>query len=188
MTLAMMVGVPIVQLTIFGFAINSNPKHLSTYILSGDRLNPFTRSFISGLQNSEYFNVKGTIFSQDVAKHDMLSGKAQFVVNIPPNFYRELIRGESPKILLEADSTDPQSVGAGLATANRVFRNTVAKFAKGPLSYLKGSNDLVELNVHRNYNPDEIMQFSTVPSLLGVILTLTMVFVTALSMTRPDFP
>ena len=184
LTLAMMVGIPIVQLIIFGFAINSNPKHLPTYILNGDGYSTFTRNFTSALQNSEYFDVKETIYSQDKAKHKLLSGDATFIVNIPPGFYNKLVRGEKPKILLEADSVDPQTVGSALAVAGIVFKNTVSAFAKGPLKFIKGSDDLVELKIHKNYNPNQIMQFSTVPSLLGVILTLTLVFVTALSMTR----
>ena len=95
-----------------------------------------------------------------------------------------MIRGEKPGILLEADSVDPQTVGAALSVASQVFNNTVTKFGVGPLDYLKGSPGLVELKIHKNYNPDQVMQFSTVPSLLGVILTLTLVFITALSMTR----
>jgi ABC-2 type transport system permease protein len=184
LTLAMMVGIPIVQLIIFGFAINSNPKHLPTYVLNGDGHSIFARRFVSGLQNSHYFDIKETIYSQEKAKHDMLSGKATFVVNIPPGFNDRLIKGENPKILLEADSVDPQTVGSALAVAERVFKNTISSYAKGPLKFIKGDNDLVELKIHKNYNPNQVMQFSTVPSLLGVILTLTLVFVTALSMTR----
>jgi len=184
LTLAMMIGIPIVQLVIFGFAINSNPKHLSTYVLNGDGYSSFSQQFISGLQSSKYFDIKDTLYSQNKAKHNMLSGKAVFIVNIPPNFYRNLIRGERPQILLEADSVDPQTVGAAIAVANRVFKNTVQSFAKGNLSFIKGSDDLVDFKVHKKYNPNQIMQFSTVPSLLGVILTLTLVFITALSMTR----
>ena len=184
LTLAMMIGIPIVQLIIFGFAINSNPKHLSTYILNGDGQSQFTRHFISSLQNSKYFDIKGTLYSPDKAQHNMLSGKATFIITIPPGFNNKLIRGENPEILLEADSVDPQTIGSALAVANIVFKNSVSTFAKGSLQYLKGSDDLVQLKIHRNYNPNQIMQFSTVPSLLGVILTLTLVFVTALSMTR----
>ncbi len=183
-TLAMMVGIPIVQLIIFGFAINSNPKHLPTYIINGGESSSFVRHFTASLQNSDYFDIKEVIYSQKQAEKDLLSGKATFIINIPPGFDRKLVRGEKPNILLEADSVDPQTVGAALAVANQVFNNTVSTFAVGPLDYLKGNPGLVGLKIHKNYNPDQVMQFSTVPSLLGVILTLTLVFITALSMTR----
>ena len=159
LTLAMMIGIPIVQLIIFGFAINSNPKHLPTYVLNGDGYSTFSSHFISALQNSKYFDIKKTIYSPDKARHDMLSGKATFIINIPPGFNNKLIRGEKPKILLEADSVDPQTVGSALAVAEMVFNNSVSTFAKGPLEYLKGNDDLVELKIHKNYNPNQIMQF-----------------------------
>ena len=184
LTLAMMIGIPIVQLVIFGFAINSNPKHLPTYVINGDGHSVFSSHLLNSLQNSKYFDIKETIYSQDKAKHDLLSGDAVFIINIPPGFNNKLIRGEKPAILLEADSVDPQTVGAALGVANTVFKNSIAAVASGPLKFIKGSDDLVDLKIHKNFNPSQIMQFSTVPSLLGVILTLTLVFVTALSMTK----
>lgn len=183
-TLGMMIGIPLLQLLLFGFAINSDPKHLPTIIYNGDSYNSFTMRFVSALKNSEYFDLKRDVFSADKAEHALLSGKADFVLSIPPGFYRKLLSGKHPKILLEANSVDPQTVGAAISVANTAFENTLQEYSKGSLSYLYRKNKGADFVVHRNFNPNKIMQYSTVPSLLGVILTLTLVMITSLSMTR----
>ena len=183
-TLGMMIGIPLLQLILFGFAINSEPKHLSTVVYCGDSYNAFTMRYVSALKNSRYFELKKDVFSADEAKHELLSGDADFVLTIPPGFYRKMLSGKKPEILLEANSVDPQTTSAAVAVAQTAFDNVLKEFAKGPLTYLYKNNKGAGFIVHRNFNPDNIMQYSTVPSLLGVILTLTLVMITSLSMTK----
>ncbi len=184
LTLGMMLGIPIIQLILFGFAINSNPKHLPTAVINGDGYNQFTTTFISSLENSEYFDVRKEISSEKKAKELMLSNKASFVITIPPGFYNKMLRGEKPQILLDADSVNSQSVGTGISVAQEIFNRVNNNIATGPLSYLKSKAQASRLIVHHDFNPDQIMQFTTVPGLIGVILTLTLVFITSLSMTK----
>ena len=108
----------------------------------------------------------------------------QFIITIPGDFTRKLIRREPAQIAIEADATDPSTIGSALAAVNQAMSQTMARELAGPLSYLKPAVSPVDVVLHRRYNPEGITRYNVVPGLLGVILTMTMVMMTALAVTR----
>jgi len=182
-TFAMIVGVPILQMALFGYAINTDPKHLDTAIISGDHSN-VTRSFIAAMQNSAYFKVVGELPDEAAGRAALEQGKVLFVVNIPAGFTRQLLRHERPALLIEADATDPSAAANALAAMTGISQSVVQKEFTGPLASLAGEPVPFDVRVHRLFNPDGITQYNVVPGLMGVILTLTMVMMTGLAITR----
>jgi len=182
-TFAMIVGIPIMQLLLFGFAINSDPRHLPTAVISADQ-SEFTRSFIAGLQNSTYFRVTGTLPTEEAGREALMKGEAQFVVNIPADFSRRLLRGERPALLVEADATDPSATTAAIAALTQMPFSVADKDLQGALAPLAGGKPPFDVQVHHLYNPEGLTQYNIVPGLMGVILTMTMVMMTGLAMTR----
>lgn len=183
LTFAMIVGIPIVQMIIFGYGINTNPRHLDTAIISADS-SDITRSFIEALQNSSYFRIVGTLPNEAAGRDALAQGKVLFVVNIPPEFTRQLLRGEHPSLLIEADATDPTAIGNALAAVNGIVQSVIDREITGPLPILHGRPAPFNVIVHQFYNPEDITQYNVVPGLMGVILTLTMVLMTGLAITR----
>src|SRR5437016_6893140 len=183
LTFGMIVGIPIIQLTLFGFAINSDPKHLPTAALIADR-SEFSRSILAGLRNSDYFAFIGEAADEQQADRMLAEGEAQFVVTIPADFSLRLVRGERPALLLEADATDPSATGNAIAAVNQLAQTVLAHDLTGPLAPLAGSAGAFEVRVHARYNPEAITQYNIVPGLMGVILTMTMVMMTGLAITR----
>jgi ABC-2 type transport system permease protein len=183
LTFGMMVGIPLMQLMLFGFAINSDPKHLPTAILSADE-GPFTRTLITAMQHSEYFEFVRTTNNEEEAQQMLQRGEVQFVVNIPVNFSRKLLRGEQPSLLLEADATDPSAVGPAVNALRVISSSALNRDLTGPHASLRSSPGPIELRLHAHYNPENITQYNIVPGLLGVVLTMTMVVITALAITR----
>src|SRR5450755_5191533 len=182
-TFAMIVGIPIIQMALFGYAINTDPKHLDTAIISGDHSN-ITRSFISAMKNSAYFKTVGELPSEAAGREALDQGKVLFVVNIPAGFTRQLLRHERPALLIEADGSDPIAAASALAAVNGITQSVIQKELIGPLASLAGSPAPFDVQVHRMFNPDGITQYNVVPGLMGVILTLTMVMMTGLAITR----
>lgn len=181
-TFAMMIGIPLVQLLLFGFAINADPKNLPTLIVDADG-GPFARTLVHAMQQSAYFRVIGTATEAEAA--DALQrGDTQFVLNIPVDFTRRILRGEKPAVLLEADATDPAATGPALAALQPVIRTLFARDLPGPLTSLIPEEGPVDFLIHRRYNPEGITQYNIVPGLMGVVLTMTMVIITALAITR----
>ena len=180
----MLFGIPIVQLILFGFAINSNPKHLPAILNVGNYTGPFVSRFIHSLSASDYFDIKNIGLSQENSEQAMRKNEATFIISAEENFNRKLVRGENPKILIEADATEPDTVYTAIAVAKQSFSNLINEYFKGSLAALAPGQPPVELLIHVKYNPEEIMQFSTVPGLVGVILTFTLVLTTSLSMTK----
>lgn len=183
LTFAMIVGIPIIQMTLFGYAINTNPRHLDTGVISADESN-FTRSFISGLQNSSYFKIVRRLPDEVAGRNALARGQLLFVINIPPGFTRQLLRGEHPSILIEADATDPTASASALASVSGVVDAVIEREVTGPLATLKGRPVPFAVKVHQLYNPENVTQYNVVPGLMGVVLTLTMVMMTGLAMTR----
>ncbi len=183
LTFAMMVGVPIMQLILFGFAINSDPKHLPTAVLAADN-SAFSRSFVRAMENSEYFRVKRMVSSPAEGERLLQVGEVQFFVTVPEDFSRKLQRGDHPVLLVEADATDPAATSnalAGLAALNQTALN---HDLIGPLHPLAQPPAPFEVRIQRRYNPEGITQYNIVPGLMGVVLTMTMVMMTSLSVTR----
>ena len=182
-TFGMMVGIPLMQLLLFGFAINSDPRHLPTALRLGDQ-GPFTREFVAALRQSEYFAITREAATEAEAARLLQRGEVQFVINIPEDFTRRLLRGERPAILLEADASDPAATGPAIAAARTLVDSVFDRDLDGPLSRLRGRPGPVEFRIHAHYNPENITQYNVVPGLMGVVLTMTMVVITALAITR----
>jgi ABC-2 type transport system permease protein len=183
LTLGMMFIIPIIQLILFGYAINLNPKNLPTAIHIGDP-SPIARTLVQGLETSGYFHIK--LQTQDPAEADdwLARGKVAFIIAIPADFSEKLIRGERPQILIEADATDPAAASNAIAQAEKIFELALRHDLKGPLADLNAGPPPFDLVLHSRYNPEAITQFNIVPGLLGVILTMTLVMITSIAMTR----
>ena len=183
LTFAMMVGIPILQLILFGYAINADPKALPTAVLSADN-SIFSRSFVRALENSGYFRVVRRMATETEANEALAIGEVQFVVTIPEGFSRKLARWERPALLLEADASDPAATSNALAALLTLNQTALARDLQGSLAHLQNQPPPFEVRVHRRYNPEGVTQYNIVPGLIGTILTMTMVMMTALAMTR----
>ncbi len=182
-TFGMMVGIPLMQLMMFGFAINSDPRHLPTAIRAADQ-GPFARTLVQALRTSDYFALVRETASEAEAQHLLQLGEVQFVINIPEDFSRQLLRGERPTVLIEADATDPAATGPALAAVNALASTVFNRDLPGPLARLHAKSGPVDFRLHAHYNPENITQYNVVPGLMGVVLTMTMVVITALAITR----
>lgn len=182
-TLAMLVIIPIMQLILFGYAINSNPKNLPTAVLDADH-SYISRDFLQGMKNTKYFALTARTNSEAEADHLMKIGKIMFVINIPAGFSHDLIRGEHPNILLTADATESMAAANAITAANMLATQTFNRDFTGSLAYLRPATPPFDLQLHAKYNPELITQYNIVPGLMGVILTMTMVIITALAITR----
>lgn len=182
-TFAMMVFLPVMQLLLFGFAINSDPKNLPAGLLNFDH-SPFSRTILTSLENSGYFKFTKIISSEEEAQRLLDTGDIQFVINVPVDFGRKLQRGERPAILVQADATDPTAMANALAATSALTPTVIDRDLVGPLQPLKGKLAPFEMRVHRLYNPEAITQYNIVPGLVGTILTLTMVVMASVVVTR----
>lgn len=194
-TFGMIISIPLMQLILFGFAINTNPKKMPTVIIAND-YSEFTRGFISGLKNSDYFMVKEGLFSEAQAKDLLAKSRTQFIITIPADFTKKMLRRERPQILLEADATDPVATSSAINAVNRLAISVFSPLLQGGLGYLQDHplnklstintnyNAPFEIVTHANYNPESITAYNIVPGLLGVVLTMTMVMVTGMGLTR----
>jgi ABC-2 type transport system permease protein len=183
LTFAMIAGIPILQLVLFGYAINTDPKRLPTAVVSAEE-SAFSRSLVWGLQNTGYFQVSRRLVSEAEADRLLELGVVQFVVHIPVDFSRKLIRGERPAVLVEADATDPAATSNAVNALIALSETVLERDLTGSLQALKNAPPPFELRVQRRYNPEGITQYNIVPGLMGVILTMTMVMMTALAVTR----
>jgi len=183
LTFAMMVGIPVIQLVLFGFAINTDPKALPTAVLAADN-SVFARSFVRAVENSGYFRVVRQVSSEHEAERALAVGEVQFVLTIPENFARKLVRGERPVLLLEADAADPAATSNALTALINLNQTALARDLAGGLAHLQNGSPPFEVRVHRRYNPEGVTQYNIVPGLIGVVLTMTMIMMTALAMTR----
>ena len=183
LTFGMMVGIPMIQLILFGFAINQDPKHLPTGIVNGDH-GPLARALVAGLQTSDYYLVESPDMSETEATEALASGTLQFVVHIPPSFERDARRGDKPTVLIEADATDPAATSRAIASAQTLINQACRQTFRGPSGDLLPVPPPVDLRIHTCYNPEGHTTYNIVPGLMGVILTMTLVMITALAMTR----
>jgi ABC-2 type transport system permease protein len=183
LTFGMIIGIPIMQLLLFGYAINTNPKHLPTAIIAADD-SIFTRGVIAALKNSDYFELKRQLPDEAAGREALARGDVLFVLNIPSDFTRRLLHGDRPSLLIEADATDPSSTGLASAAVGGVAQGVISRDLTGPLTSLATGAPAFDIQVHSLYNPENNSQFNIVPGLMGVILTMTMVLMTGLAMTR----
>ena len=183
LTFAMMLAIPVMQLLLFGYAINSDPKDLPTALYVQDH-SVFTRDIAAALTNTGYFRIVSHPKTEEEANDLIRRGKAQFLIQVPPDFSRKLQRGERPALLLDADATDPAATGNAIAALQQLGTQALIHDLKGPLASLSPAPAPFDVVIHRRYNPEGITQYNIVPGLLGVILTMTMVIFTALAVTR----
>ena len=183
LTFGMIVGIPIIQLLLFGFAINSDPKQLPTAVIAGEH-SEFSRSFVRGLENTGYFRIVQVLDNEREGDALLTRGEVQFVLTIPADFSRKLLRGEKPALLVEADATDPAATSNAIAAISQLSQTVFTHDLRGNLAALNAGAPPFEVRVQRRYNPEGITQYNIVPALMGVILTMTMVLMTGLAMTR----
>src|SRR6185436_4012201 len=182
-TFGMMVGVPLIQLVLFGYAINADPKHLPTAVLLAD-YGPQGRTLLHAIRNSDYFEFRRELTTEQEGRDVLARGEVQFVVSIPQNFTRDLLRGERPAILVEADATDPAATSNAIGSLRVLMATALRHDLKGPLGFLAASDEPLDLRIHAQYNPEANTQYNIVPGLMGVVLTMTMVMITGLAITR----
>ncbi|RUR17176.1 ABC transporter permease [Legionella septentrionalis] len=182
-TFAMIVGIPLIQLILFGYAINMNPRHLPTAII-GDEQSIYSRRILKSMENSTYFRFIKPAISAGEADELLKRGKIQFVLNFPVDFSHDLIKGLQPELLLEADATDPAATSRAVAVFADLAYSSLKEELQGELSSLIATVKPYQPIVHARYNPLAITAFNIVPGLLGVVLTMTMVIITALAITR----
>jgi ABC-2 type transport system permease protein len=183
LTFGMMVGIPIIQLILFGFAINSDVRQLPLAVHDADR-STFSRGLVAALETSQYFRVVRHVSGAAEGDALLARGEVQFVLVVPDDFSRKLVRGERPVILLAADATDPAATGNALASVNAIAARAIGRDLTGPLARLRPGEAPYEVRSQRRYNPEGLTRYNIVPGLMGVILTMTMVMMTALAMTR----
>jgi ABC-2 type transport system permease protein len=183
LTFAMMFGIPIMQLVLFGFAINNDPKGLPTAVLASDH-SALTRALISTIGNTGYFSFTNAVATEKEADELLQRGAVQFIITIPGDFTRKLIRRERAQIVIEADATDPATTSGALAAVDQAISQTLTREFSGPLAIYRTGVSPAEVLLHRRYNPESITRYNVVPGLLGIILTMTMVMMTALAVTR----
>jgi len=183
LTFLMMIGIPLIQLVLFGFAINSDPKHLPAAVLLADH-GPQGRTLLHAIRNSAYFDFVREVQSETEANDVLARGEVLFVVTIPENFSRNLLRGDRPVLLVEADATDPAATSNAIGSLRAVIDTALQHDLKGSLAYLAAESGPVDLRIHARYNPEAITQYNIVPGLMGVVLTMTMIMITGLAITR----
>jgi ABC-2 type transport system permease protein len=183
LTFGMVLALPLIQLFLFGFAINNDPRHLRMALEVNDH-SVFSRSIESALRNTGYFDVQAVVADAQTGERLIRSGDVQFLLIIPPNFARDLVRGDRPQLLLMADASDPAATGGALAAAMQAVDSGLRHDLIGPLAARAPQSGPVDLVVQRRYNPEIITSHNIVPGLLGVVLSMTMVMMTAMAVAR----
>jgi ABC-2 type transport system permease protein len=183
LTFGMIIGIPVLQLILFGYAINADPKRLPTAVLAADS-SLYSRSLLAAMQTSGYFRIDRHAASEAEVEDLLAHGRVQFALTIPENFGRKLVRGERPVLLLEADAADPAAIVNAVAALGQMATTALVRDLQGPLAELAPRAPPFDLRVHRRYNPEGVTAYNIVPGLIGTILTMTMVLMTGLAMTR----
>lgn len=182
-TLGMIIGIPLIQLVLFGFAINQNPRNLPVAIVGAEN-DMFTRRILGAMENSTYFKFISPAVTEHEAAFLLKTGKVQFVVSFPPLFSHDLVKGLKPELLLQADASDPAATSRAVEVFNDLAYLALKEDLVGPLENLSYVHRPYEPLIHAVYNPLMITAYNIVPGLLGVVLTMTMVVITALAITR----
>ena len=182
-TFAIMIMMPVMQLVLFGYAINTDPRHMPAVVEMRED-GPMTRAFLASLAQSTYVDIVAVTQRAEDGEAMVRSGQATFLISIPEGFERRLVRGERPQILIAADASDPVAAGGAIAAIQQVAAQAFAPEFQGSLAFLAPTPAPYEVVVHRRYNPAGVTSFNIVPALLGVILTMTMVMITSIALTR----
>ena len=176
---AMIIMIPLVQLLLFGYAINTTPRNLPTAVLMQER-SDLSRSILAALENTKYFQITQLPHSEAEVDQLLASGKVLFAIEIPANFERSVRRGDKPAMLVIADATDPVASGTALGALGEVLKTALSHDRDVP----NRPEMPFEIRTHARYNPAALTQLNIVPGLVGTILTMTMLIFTALSVTR----
>ena len=179
-TLRMIILLPVLQLFLFGYAINADPHHLPTGMLSAEH-SKYERTIIAALQNTGYYDIR-PLASEAEAERGLADGDLLFVVNIPPNFDRSVDRGEQPSVLIDADATDPSAIGnaaAALASLSGALNRDLP-----PALRSTPAAPPFQFELHARYNPEQLTVLNIVPGLVCIVLTISTLFITTLSITR----
>jgi len=181
LTFSTMIFIPVAQLLLFGYAINTTPRHLPTAVLMHEE-SDLARSVLAALSNTSYFDVVRVARSEEEMDHWLRSGQILFGIEIPAGFERQVRRGDRPAILIAADASDPVGTGTALAALEGTVQRAFQRDRGIPETVQ--SVPAFEIRQHRRYNPAAVTSLNIVPGLLGTILTMTMLIFTALSVTR----
>ena len=182
-TYALILAVPVIQMLLFGYAINTDPRHLPTAVLVQEN-SVFARSVVSGIANSSYFDITHQVRSPAELDDLVRTGQVQFAITIPGDFTRRVVRGDQAQILVEADATDPTATGSAIAALSRLPTESLRRDLTGAVARPANPEQPFEVVIHRRYNPENITAYNIVPGLLGIVLTLTLVMMTAIGVTR----
>jgi ABC-2 type transport system permease protein len=183
LTFAMMLGVPLMQLLLFGFAINNDPKSLPAALVTSST-DHYVRAMVSALELTGYYRFVAVGVSAEEADGLIQRGDVSFVVTIPSDFARRVDRGDHPQLLIEADATDPSVASGAISTLSTVAAQALLREQGTEIQQAAAQEQALEVVVHRRYNPEGISQYNIVPGLLGVILQMTMVMMTSMALTR----
>lgn len=184
LTYAMILLLPIVQLLLFGYAINTDPKHLPAAVLVQDQ-GRFSRSILSALKQTDYFDLRRVVRTPAELDRLVRDGQVQFAITIPGDFTRRVVRRDRPQILVEADATDPSATGNAVAALAQLPQSALSHDLTGAIAPPPSASAApFEVVVHRRFNPETVTAFNIVPGLLGVILSMTLVLMTSLAVTR----
>ena len=183
LTYALILGVPFLQMLLFGYAINTDPRHLPTALLVQEN-SVFARSVTASIANSSYFDIRYQVRTPAELEQLVRTGQVQFAITIPGDFSRRVIRGDRAQVLVEADATDPVATGSALSSLARLPEEALIHDLVGAAARPEGAPPPFEVVIHRRYNPENITAFNIVPGLLGIVLTLTLVVQTAVGVTR----
>ncbi len=184
-TFAMMIGVPLMQLVLFGYAINTDPRHMPTLLEMADD-GPVARAVVASMKTSDYFDFIGTVTSRAEGDRALRDGTASFVLVIPPNFHHDVVRGLRPSLLISADASDPAAAGAAVAALSGIVQTAIDQTLDGPLNFTAGAPPPFSVTVHRKFNPEGETAIYVVPGLLGIILSMTMIMITAVAIVREN--
>ena len=180
-TIGLTVMLPLIQLFLFGFAINANPRHLPTGLLAAEH-STYERTLVAALQNTGYFDIR-PYATEAAAEQALRRGDVLFVLNIPPGFSRRIERGEQPQVLMDADATDPTAIGnatAALAALNATVLNRDLPANRR----VQLPQPPFQIVLHARYNPEQVTALNIVPGLIGLILTVSTLIMTSLAITR----
>jgi ABC-2 type transport system permease protein len=182
-TFGMIFMMPIIQLLLYGYAINTNPKMLPTALVAADQ-STYVRDITTALQNTGYFKITAQPSSEAEAEDMMAKGEVQFIIEIPQQFSRSLLRGDRPQLLVVADATDPVAVGNALASLSRINQTALSRDLSNAPDVLTPRPPPFDIVVHNRYNPEELTAYNIVPGLIAMLLNMTLISMTAVAMTR----
>ena len=182
-TFAMMLGIPVLLLILFGYAINTDPKRLDAALLAMGR-DQYSRAIAAALEVSNYYRFVERPNTMAAAEDLVASGAVAFVVVIPSDFGARVERGDKPELLVVADATDPAAASGALASLATVAQRALLRQQGREAEAAEAQADALTITVHRRYNPAGVSQYNVVPGLLGVILQMTMVMMTSIALTR----